>query len=307
MTRPLRLEYAGALYHLTARGNAQAAIYLEDSDRHLFLELLGKEVKQQRWVCYAYCLMDNHYHLLIETPEANLVSGMRRLNGVYTQAFNRRHQRVGHVFQGRYKSILVDKDSYLQELCRYIVLNPVRAKMVKEAKDYAWSSYRATIGKAKPLSWLAIDRVLGLFSGQTNLYRRFVAEGVGLPTVWENLKGQIYLGDRLFLKQMQKRASGRRVINVAQTQRLPARPQPSDIIASVSRAYRVTSEQLFDRTHQEPYQAAVYLLRRVANLPLRTVADIAGISPGRVAQIQRQLDQSNSNQRLQRLLTKYNV
>ena len=126
MTRPLRLEYAGALYHLTARGNAQAAIYLEDSDRHLFLELLGKEVKQQRWVCYAYCLMDNHYHLLIETPEANLVSGMRRLNGVYTQAFNRRHQRVGHVFQGRYKSILVDKDSYLQELCRYIVLNPVR-------------------------------------------------------------------------------------------------------------------------------------------------------------------------------------
>jgi REP element-mobilizing transposase RayT len=135
MARPLRLEFAGALYHLTARGNARGDIFLDDADRRLFLALLGKEIAQQGWCCYAYCLMSNHYHVLIETPEANLISGMRRLNGVYTQAFNRRHARVGHVFQGRYKAIVVDQDSYGLELCRYIVLNPVRAKRVKRPQD----------------------------------------------------------------------------------------------------------------------------------------------------------------------------
>jgi REP-associated tyrosine transposase len=122
MARPLRLEFAGALYHLTARGDRQEPIFLSDVDRGKFLDLLGKEVKQQGWLCYAYCLMDNHYHLLVETPQPNLVRGMRRLNGVYTQAFNFKRKKPGHVFQGRYKSILVDKDNYLMELCRYIVL-----------------------------------------------------------------------------------------------------------------------------------------------------------------------------------------
>lgn len=161
MARPLRLEFAGALYHLTARGNARSEIFADDEDRRVFLELLGKEIAQQGWRCYAYCLMGNHYHLLIETPEANLVAGMRRLNGVYTQAFNRRHQRVGHVFQGRYKSIVVDKDSYGLELSRYIVLNPVRARMVKRAQDWAWSSYGATVGAVAQPSWLDRDWVLG--------------------------------------------------------------------------------------------------------------------------------------------------
>src|SRR5712691_10295212 len=129
MARPLRLEFPGALYHVTSRGNARQKIFLDAQDRHLFLDVFGEEVAQQGWRCYAYCLMDNHYHLLIETPEPNLVAGMRRLNGVYTQAFNRRHGRVGHLFQGRYKSILIDKDSYGLELSRYIVLNPLRARM----------------------------------------------------------------------------------------------------------------------------------------------------------------------------------
>jgi REP element-mobilizing transposase RayT len=157
MARPLRLEFAGALYHLTARGNARADIFVDDADRSLFLDLLGKEIAQQGWRCYAYCLIDNHYHLLIETPEANLAAGMRRFNGVYTQAFNRRHSRVGHLFQGRYKSIVVDKESYGLELCRYIVLNPVRARMVKRPGDWAWSSYRATVGQVGNSDWSNIS------------------------------------------------------------------------------------------------------------------------------------------------------
>ncbi len=135
MARQLRLEYEGALYHVTVLGNGQQVIYIDDTDRSRFLELLGREVGQQHWRCYAYCLMDNHYHLLLETPEGNLSGGMRRLNGTYTQGFNRRYRRVRHVLQGRFKSLLVEKEAYLLELCRYIVLNPVRAHLVRKVQD----------------------------------------------------------------------------------------------------------------------------------------------------------------------------
>src|SRR5262245_9552496 len=163
MTRPLRLEFPGACYHVTARGDRQESIFEDKSDYLTFIDFLAKEVTQQAWVLYAFCLMDNHYHLLLETPEPNLVTGMRRLNGVYTQAFNRRHGRAGHVLQGRYKSILVDKDSYLLELCRYVVLNPVRAKMVTSVDRWRWSSYLATVGKMPCPDWLAAGQVLSLF------------------------------------------------------------------------------------------------------------------------------------------------
>jgi putative transposase len=132
MARPLRLEFSGAVYHVTARGDRREAIFLDDQDRQRFLGLLGREIGQQNWLLYAYCLMSNHYHLLLETPEANLARGMRRLNGVYTQGFNRRYGLSGHVLQGRYKAILVDRDAYLLELSRYVVLNPVRAGLVAE-------------------------------------------------------------------------------------------------------------------------------------------------------------------------------
>jgi putative transposase len=135
MARPLRIEFSGALYHVTARGNAQQDIYLTDDDKLEFLSLLQRACERYHWLCHAYCLMTNHYHLLIETHTPTLSKGMKYLNGTYTQAFNRRHKRVGHVFQGRFKGILVEKDSYLLELSRYIVLNPVRAHMVRSVKD----------------------------------------------------------------------------------------------------------------------------------------------------------------------------
>ncbi len=132
MARPLRIEFAGALYHVTSRGNGREDIYLDDEDRELFMLVLDECCELFNWSIYSWCQMTNHYHLLIETPDANLSQGMRYLNGVYTQRFNRKHSRGGYVFQGRYKAILVDKNEYLQELSRYIVLNPVRAEMEKE-------------------------------------------------------------------------------------------------------------------------------------------------------------------------------
>ena len=146
MTRPLRIEFAGALYHITSRGDRRETIYEDDADREAFLSVLAEVVERQNWVCHAYCLMGNHYHLVVETVEGNLSQGMRQLNGVYTQASNRRHQRTGHLFQERFKGVLVDKDAYLLELSRYVVLNPVRAGMVERPEQWPWSSHRAMMG-----------------------------------------------------------------------------------------------------------------------------------------------------------------
>ncbi len=207
MARPLRLEYSGAIHHVTARGNAQAAIFLDDEDRDSFLAVLAECIARFAWICHAYCLMDNHYHLIIETPDANLSAGMRQLNGVYTQRFNRRHGRVGHVFQGRFKGILVERDSYLLELCRYVVLNPVRAKMVRDVSQYAWSSYLATTGSIPAPPWLQTDWILSQFSSERKAarleYRNFVAEGIGAVSPWSELKGQVLLGGEQFVNKLQ--------------------------------------------------------------------------------------------------------
>src|SRR5690554_1029211 len=189
MARPLRIEFAGALYHVTSRGDGQEAIYLDDNDREVWLDVLAEVCRCYNWVCHAYCLMSNHYHILIETPESNLSLGMRQLNGVYTQQFNRRHNRVGHVFQGRYKGILVDKESYLLELARYIIFNPVRARMVRKAQQWRWSSYRATAGMEPIRPWLKVDWLLSGFARRRKTafecYQRFVEEGKGQPSPWE--------------------------------------------------------------------------------------------------------------------------
>ena len=208
MSRPLRLELAGGLYHITSRGDRREEIYVDDTDRNKWLELFGQVCKRYNWKCHAYCLMSNHYHIVVETIEGNLSQGMRQLNGVYTQYFNQKHQRVGHVFQGRYKGILVDKDSYLLELSRYVVLNPVRAHMVRDVKDWPWSSYHSMTGQQSAPDWLEADWILSQFSVQrkraTARYQDFVQAGVGLPSLWTDLTQQIYLGDERFLKKMQK-------------------------------------------------------------------------------------------------------
>jgi putative transposase len=206
MARPLRIEFSGALYHITSRGNACEPIYLTDHDRYSFLQVLGSACERHDWLCHAYCLMTNHYHLLIETQNPTLSKGMKYINGSYTQRFNKRHEHVGHVFQGRFKAILVESDAYLLELARYIVLNPVRARMVQCASEWPWSSYRATAGAAEGLDCLTIDAVLSGFSRQKRLacerYREFVELGKDQPSPWETLKNQVYLGSDEFVEDM---------------------------------------------------------------------------------------------------------
>ncbi len=302
MARPLRLEFPGAVYHITARGDRQEPIAEDDDDRLSFIDLLGKEVSQQGWILYAFCLMDNHYHLLLETPEPNLVRGMRRLNGVYTQRFNRHHGCVGHVLQGRYKSILVDKDAWLRELCRYIVLNPVRARVVRDPAQWLWSSYGPTAGLAGCPPWLAADTVLGLFGatpGRARLaYRRFVAQGVGGPAPWSQLKGQVFLGDENFLRAMTRRAHGANARAVPRGQLQPARPAATLILRAVAQAHGISPGRVLDRSVPDAYKHAIYLLRRVGNLSLNDVADRARVSIGRISQIQSELEASEPDARL---------
>src|SRR3990172_3669147 len=234
MARPLRIEFSGALYHVTSRGDRHEAIFDDDRDCTAVLDALGEVVSRFRWRCHAYCLMGNHYHLMIETPQANLTKGMRQLNGVFTQWSNRRHKRSGHLFQGRYKAILVDRDSYFLELARYIVLNPVRAAMVKHPRLWAWSSYGATIGTSPVPVWLTSDDLLAEFgsrrAGARRKYQQFIEEGMGAESVWKDLKGQIYLGDDDFVKQTRGKLSERdEDVNIPRVQQRGAAPNLSVI------------------------------------------------------------------------------
>ncbi len=208
MIRPLRIEYPGAVYHITSRGNEKKSIFKDEQDYENFFNSLQHVNKRYNWMCHAYCLMTNHYHLLIETPDGNLSLGIRQLNGVYTQLFNKRHKRNGHLFQGRFKGILIEKDSHLLEVCRYVVLNPVRAGMVKSPEDWKWSSYPAVGGTGYENSHpcLTTDWVLGQFSRKRNKaeqeYRRFVKWGIGEKSIMLDVKGQVILGGDEFVDSL---------------------------------------------------------------------------------------------------------
>ena len=210
MARSLRIEFSGAVYHVTSRGNTKQNIYINDEDRQKFLLILTLVVERFHWICHSYCLMDNHYHLLLETPAPNLSAGMRQLNGIYTQAFNRNHHRVGHLLQGRFKAIVIEKQAHLLELSRYIVLNPVHAGMVQHPEDYPWSSYCATLGQTKVSDFFTVQWLLDNFSPQTTraqqLYREFVDKNEQ-PSPWSKLTGQIYLGSDTFIQQVKNQTS----------------------------------------------------------------------------------------------------
>ncbi|MGV6817209.1 MAG: REP-associated tyrosine transposase [Thiotrichales bacterium] len=228
MARPLRIEYAGALYHITSRGDRREAIYHDDEDRVLWLDTFASVCRRFHWRCHAWCLMDNHYHVVVETAEGNLSKGMRQLNGVFTQRSNRRHGRVGHVFQGRYKAILVDADAYLLELARYVVLNPVRAGMVNDTEDWRWSSYLEMVGETAAPEWLATDGLLAHFGADRRRaiakYKDFVRAGIGLEPVWSSMVFANVLGGEAFVEQVAALYGDNQEGDLSEVSRLQKRP-----------------------------------------------------------------------------------
>lgn len=263
MARPLPLEFPDAVYHVTSLGNARQDIFLADSDRERFLATLSSTLHRYNWLCHAYCLKGNHYHLLLETLDPNLSSGMRQLNGVYTQAFNRKHNQVGHVFQGRYKAILIEKKTHLLELCRYIVLNPVAAGIAARPEAWPWSSYRGTLYPAAAVDFLTTTWIFGQFSknhAQARIqYQRFVAEGLQSEPLRNTLHGQSFLGSAAFAGKLNDLLQDRRQLaEIPRKQRYPARPPLKELFT----AYGNKTER--ERRIADEHVAHGYLLSEIA-------------------------------------------
>jgi putative transposase len=237
MARPLRINASGGIYHVVARGNERRAIFEGDHDRHRFLETLDAIVNVYDVRCHAYCLMTNHYHVLLETRRPNLSQAMRQLNGVYGQRFNRRHARTGHVFQGRFSATLVDRDAYLLEVCRYVVLNPVRAGLVERAGDWPWSSHGACAGQTNTPTFLCTAWILQAFdprggAAARESYVRFIAEGSPRPEIAAEIEdAPPALGRPEFLREWQPVATRASTDSISKSQRLLTRPDLATLFA----------------------------------------------------------------------------
>ena len=275
MARPIRLEFPGAIYHVTTRGDGEGDIFIDDQDRQQFLAVLGEVVVRAGWIVHAYVLMDNHYHLLVETPMANLSRGMRQLNGVYTQRFNRLHGSGGRVFQGRFKAILVERDSALLELCRYVALNPLRLKAVKNISRYRWSSYRATAGETKSPAWLNTGWVLSHFGRSMSVAQRkyieFVAAGTALPSPLDRVKSQILLGSPAFVTKMKQRLVSN--VDNKRNKKPIKRPKLSSLFPMNVRNEKTLRNEAIKRAYQE-YGYTMAAIADAAKIHFSTVSKV---------------------------------
>ena len=253
MTRPLRILFPGAYYHVTCRGNDRRAIYRDDLDREDFLEKLRISLANYQVELHAYVLMTNHFHLLVATPKGNLSEFMRHFNISYTAAYNRRHRRVGHLYQGRYKAILIDQDSYLLELSRYLHLNPVRLRTyqgesvrekIRHLNRYRWSSLPGYLEAASKQPWVNYHRVLEQVGGSRKRYETFVLGGIkgGYPTPWDKVRGQVVLGEEGFVEKLKGKLGGtmREQLAVREFSAKSA----SEIVKTVSRRLAVKEQEL---------------------------------------------------------------
>ena len=272
VARPLRIEFENALYHVIARGNARERIFLTRRDRLFFLSNLLHVAERRDWRIWAWCLMDNHYHVLVQTLSPTLSSGMREVNGVYAQAFNRWNDRVGHVLQGRFKSILVEDESYLLELSRYIVLNPVRAGTVTSAGEWPWSSYRAIMGMARAPRRLAVAETLALFSPipqkARSAYAEFVGAGMADPDSVVSLPRSCILGSPDFVERLAETTLNRPI-----SPEVPRKARPAVSLTSLERKVGARNEAI-----REAFRCGVYTLSEIADhfgLHYTTVSKIA--------------------------------
>jgi REP-associated tyrosine transposase len=278
MARPLRIEFPGAIYHVTSRGNERRPIVRTNRDRLAFLGFLAVAAKRFNWSVTAWVLMTNHFHLVIQTYEANLSRGMHWLNSAYAGWYNHVHKRSGHLFQGRFKSFLVEKDTYLAEVLRYVVLNPVRAKMVARPEDYRWSSYRATAGFEQAPAWLDIDTALSMFGGDAEAsqatYREFVLAKVDSDDcLWDRAINGIYLGTEQWAKKMRAIVESKpRSTDYPRKHRAVGRPKMHEVMATVARVSGTTVETIRARRGGLLRQLVSWIGWHEGLVTLRTIA-----------------------------------
>jgi len=284
MARPLRIEYAGAVYHATARGNERRAIFRDAKDCEKFLAGLGDICQRFDVVIHGYVLMRNHYHLLMETPRPNLARAMHYLNATYTGYFNRRHRRIGHLLQGRYKAFLIEKDRYLLAVSRYIHLNPVRAGITDKPEGYQWSSYPEYIGRSKKRGWLACEWILGQYAKQRTearrLYRTFVEEGIGASgNPFQRLAGGLILGSESFVEEIKEKVSVERHHDIPETKFLTDSVSCEDIIAAVAERFGVNEREITGggTRNNRARRICFYLARRLTQMSNGEIGERFGV------------------------------
>jgi REP element-mobilizing transposase RayT len=285
MSRPLRIEYPGAFYHVMNRGAGRKDIFEHDDHRFLFLELLREIHETFKVEVHAYCLMDNHYHLLLETPLGNLGRAMRHLNGVYTQRYNRLMTTDGPLFRGRYKAIVVDADDYLLSVSRYIHRNPVEAGMVRKAQRYPWSSYPAYVGKRVAPEWLTVQTTLNMIGQRRQMqrYQAFVEMGLDddAERFYARQKLAPVMGDERFIESLAAGIEPHYEIPDSAHQRVAV--SIDDVVSAVMGVFDVAEAELFatprGRGRDNPARsAALYLSRRAAGKPLAEIAERFGLA-----------------------------
>ncbi len=278
MARALRTNFPGAIHHVTSRGNERRPIFVDDRDREMFLQFLGQAVVRFGWSVSAYVLMTNHFHLLVQTPEPNLSRGMHWLNTAYVVWFNRRHERSGHLYGGRFKAFLIEKESYFTAVLRYVVLNPVRANMVARPESYRWSSYRATAGLETAPDWLDTSTALAAFAPDTALsqtfYRDFVEQKVASKErLWDKVVNGIYLGTEAWRRKMRNVVESKpRSTDYPKAHRAVGRPRMNRVIAALSKSSGEPAEAIRTASGSALRRLAAWIGWNEGLLTLRSIA-----------------------------------
>ena len=279
MTRPLRIQYPNAWYHVMNRGRSRTKIFHSPEDYLAFIEILREASFQWKVKIAAYCLMSNHYHLLLQTPGANLSRCMRHINGIYTQYYNRTHKSDGPLFRGRYKSIIVDQDRYLLELVQYIHRNPLRAGLVKRLEDYRWTSHKAYISESNQWNWLHKEFVLSMLEENTNKrhqsYLEFIkqAESETLKTIYEKSNLPLFLGAKDFIDDIRHKYSGK-TIKKEMPQSRALVPEKTDVERAVVKFYKLETEELLKSrrgNYNEARNVTIYLMRKHTGAALKDI------------------------------------
>ncbi len=290
MARPLRLSFEDAVYHITARGNRMDNIFYSDRDKSVFLDKMNESFVKYSFICYAYCLMDNHYHLFIKTPLANITDGIHYLNTSYSNWLKARYKIVGVIFQGRYKSILVDEDSYALKLSAYIHLNPLRARMVKNIEEYKWSSYLDYIGGKEPImKKLDTSFILSQFDNDltkaAKKYRKFVLENIGMDNPFENAYKGVALGSKSFIEEIKERIKSIGKKREIRETRLIESYRAEEIINKISEVFGIKRNEIFSKRKSNIYrQLALYLIKKHSTLSLKEIGELFEMDYAAVSQ-----------------------
>ena len=270
MSRQLRIEYSGAFYHITSRGNEKNNIFSSDSDKAKLLDYFENAYKRFGIIIHAFCLMTNHFHLIMETLKPNLSRCMQYINSSDATWYNRKHRRGGHLFQGRYKAILIEEEPYLIRLSRYIHLNPVRAKMVRSPEEYFWSSYSYVIGAKNPPEFLDIDSTLSYFNGRRKEYREYVEEGIAgriKNPLLDTVAGMM-LGSGNFVNEIKKKY----LDDGKKSRDLPGLRALMKNVSSTDKIIKVVNEMAGSLTTKEKAKTMVYFLRKYTDSTLEEIA-----------------------------------